>query len=97
MNWLLRALIAVFAGAGLCILIVIVLDAIYRERAVDFQFYYGAFRAFSLVSIPATLIYALLGLIPLFKERAPETRCRKCQYILKGISEPICPECGERI
>src|SRR5687767_14988762 len=26
-----------------------------------------------------------------------ETRCRKCQYILKGISEPICPECGERI
>lgn len=26
-----------------------------------------------------------------------ETRCRKCQYILKGMSEPICPECGERI
>jgi hypothetical protein len=27
----------------------------------------------------------------------PETRCRKCQYILRGISEPRCPECGERI
>ncbi len=26
-----------------------------------------------------------------------ETRCRKCQYILRGISEPRCPECGERI
>ena len=26
-----------------------------------------------------------------------ETRCRKCHYILKGISEPRCPECGERI
>ncbi len=26
-----------------------------------------------------------------------ETRCRKCQYILNGISEPRCPECGERI
>jgi rubrerythrin len=26
-----------------------------------------------------------------------ETRCRKCQYILKGITEPICPECGEKI
>ena len=26
-----------------------------------------------------------------------ETRCRKCQYILKGITEPRCPECGERI
>jgi len=26
-----------------------------------------------------------------------ETRCRKCSYILKGITEPRCPECGERI
>ena len=26
-----------------------------------------------------------------------ETRCRKCHYILKGITEPRCPECGERI
>jgi hypothetical protein len=28
---------------------------------------------------------------------ASETRCRKCGYILRGISEPRCPECGERI
>ena len=27
----------------------------------------------------------------------PETRCRKCGYILRGITEPRCPECGERI
>ena len=26
-----------------------------------------------------------------------ETRCRKCGYILKGISEPKCSECGEQI
>jgi hypothetical protein len=26
-----------------------------------------------------------------------EPRCRKCRYILRGISEPRCPECGERI
>jgi hypothetical protein len=25
------------------------------------------------------------------------TRCRKCSYILRGITEPRCPECGERI
>ncbi len=26
-----------------------------------------------------------------------ETRCRKCGYILRGIKEPRCSECGERI
>ena len=26
-----------------------------------------------------------------------ETRCRNCRYILRGITEPRCPECGERI
>lgn len=26
-----------------------------------------------------------------------ETRCRKCRHILRGLSEPRCPECGEPI
>ena len=26
-----------------------------------------------------------------------ECRCRKCKYILRGITEPRGPECGERI
>lgn len=26
-----------------------------------------------------------------------ELRCRQCGYILRGLSEPRCPECGERI
>ena len=26
-----------------------------------------------------------------------DTRCRKCGYILRGISEPRCSECGEVI
>ena len=25
------------------------------------------------------------------------SRCRKCRYILRGLSEPRCPECGEPI
>ena len=25
------------------------------------------------------------------------TCCGKCGYILKGLTEPRCPECGERI
>ena len=26
-----------------------------------------------------------------------ETRCRKCRYILRGLTEPRCPECGTMI
>ena len=26
-----------------------------------------------------------------------ETRCRRCDYILRGLTEPRCSECGERI
>ena len=29
--------------------------------------------------------------------RVDKTHCRKCGYILRGIAEPRCPECGERI
>lgn len=47
-------------------------------------------------------IVALTTFVKLIKPRpewleAPETRCRKCGYMLRGISEPRCPECGERI
>ena len=26
-----------------------------------------------------------------------ETRCRRCGHILRGLTEPRCPECGEGI
>jgi hypothetical protein len=26
-----------------------------------------------------------------------QPRCRRCGYILRGLTEPRCPECGERI
>jgi hypothetical protein len=34
---------------------------------------------------------------PLWATPDGETRCRRCGYILRGISEPRCPECGEVI
>ena len=36
-------------------------------------------------------------MLTLTRPRDKETRCRKCQYILRGLPEPRCPECGERI
>jgi hypothetical protein len=51
---------------------------------------------------PITLLaFAVFGLLthwfgrPGFSDN--ETRCRRCGYILRGITEPRCPECGERI
>ena len=50
---------------------------------------------------PVLVALATYGLLTwLFSRRSSvegETRCRKCGYILRGISEPRCSECGERI
>jgi membrane protein DedA with SNARE-associated domain len=56
----------------------------------------GALASLFLVVPPAIVgpcVAALLAHWP----RDHETRCRKCGYILRGISEPRCPECGEQI
>lgn len=43
------------------------------------------------------LVYAALSAwFPSRRKLHPETLCRKCGYILRGISEPRCPECGVR-
>jgi len=43
------------------------------------------------------VVYGLLGRLGSARIPESQTRCRKCGYILRGISEPRCPECGERI
>ena len=44
------------------------------------------------------VVYGVLGrLYPPAFPFDHETHCRRCGYILRGISEPRCPECGERI
>ena len=57
--------------------------------------------AFALVStLPAATI-GLLVFIWTTSRFAPssdsECRCRMCGYILKGLSKPQCPECGEAV
>jgi hypothetical protein len=48
-----------------------------------------------------TMLPAIIAIVLIVHaRRAPsdaETRCRKCAYILRGITEPRCPECGEKI
>ena len=53
-------------------------------------------RAFATVlSIAACVGWVLVTLTDAFS--IGELRCRKCRYILKGLSEPRCPECGTPI
>jgi DNA-directed RNA polymerase subunit RPC12/RpoP len=48
------------------------------------------------VGIPVAVVVILVVALRK-KDGDRETRCRRCGYILRGISEPRCPECGERI
>jgi hypothetical protein len=56
----------------------------------------GIIMVLLLVSIPVG-VYSLLMHRYGRGWAGQETVCRKCGYILKGITEPRCPECGERI
>ena len=63
----------------------------------------GALTAMVAMRLPLGLL-AILIYVKLTRRFHPkadfldgETRCRKCGYILKGITEPRCSECGERI
>ena len=51
--------------------------------------------------IPHAIVLAVYGLLTrrYYKSKGQdgETHCRKCNYILRGLTEPRCPECGERI
>ncbi len=57
----------------------------------------GTFSRGVFVLVGLLVYRALAALFPAARDLHPETLCRKCGYILRGISEPRCLECGERI
>ena len=81
MIWILRTIIAVVV----CLLYVLIMGPP------------DLLSACFLGVVPPILTIAVCWFIPSLKEDNRETRCRKCRYILRGITEPRCPECGERI
>lgn len=106
MHWISRAILAVglggFIGGGLGL--VAVLSAATGSRAVSLPstsyWWFDAWAPCFLV-LPAAcltmLVYGITTAVFCPRPVSNETRCRKCQYILRGIPEPRCPECGERI
>ena len=49
------------------------------------------------VTVPVVVYIYLTRRYEKAKPDDGELRCRKCQYILKGLTAPRCPECGEAI
>jgi hypothetical protein len=102
-----------FYGTGVLTALLFTGSPLYGTDAPleDFtEWVYGAARA-QLGDGPALMLTVLLLATPpmlvgiltfaLFRYRHEwndgHLHCLKCGYILKGLSEPRCPECGERI
>jgi hypothetical protein len=65
--------------------------------AVWYRIFWERQGAYALVGVvAAVLAYSLCDWL-MSPATNHETRCRKCGYILRGITEPRCSECGERI
>jgi hypothetical protein len=99
MHWLWRVVAAVLAGSLMCSAATgAIAGLVIRLSGFDLAFMMAA--AF-VVGIPGSAMAA--AAYALFSNRFGrmtidrETRCRKCGYILRGVSEPRCSECGERI
>src|SRR5688572_6847417 len=54
---------------------------------------------FSVVALNAPFWFAMyvVSAVQCVHKADGQTHCRSCDYILRGIPEPRCPECGERI
>jgi hypothetical protein len=59
--------------------------------------YLHFFNIFGVPTVPIVCWVILTRIYPPMPIPDPETRCRKCGYILRGLSEPRCSECGEVI
>jgi hypothetical protein len=84
--------IALGAAAALCWVRVVSPTVLPGLGYPDPRIYIPLACALTFAACVGWLVVGLSG-----RRRDGETRCRRCGYILRGISEPRCPECGERI
>ncbi len=85
MHWFWRAAIAaIVGGLGFGLIVIPTPDAV-------------SYLILIAASFLSLAIYGVLTSLRRPKTSDSETRCRKCRHILRGITEPRCPECGERI
>jgi hypothetical protein len=103
MHWFWRGILAAAIGALLSVVVLVKAPYVFHALTSALLFSNGGKPVAALVHflLCAILVLAMYGLLtwclPMQRLADTETRCRKCSYILRGISEPRCPECGERI
>ena len=108
LHWFWRGLIVTLLGVALFAALVLVAGRFMPERClasginavirlpgivVDII---SVSMVYTSVTVAVCLaVYARLSRDP--ARESGELHCRRCDHILRGISEPRCPECGERI
>ena len=102
MHWFWRAVIAVGAGTiggcGVYAIVVTETGAFGGPTLPPMWRWLAAAGFFAGFASSAAVSLGVFWLLVRRRMRFDlETRCRKCDYILRGITEPRCPECGERI
>jgi hypothetical protein len=98
LHWFWRGLIAFFLTQLILGGSFIILYAVRTPQTETFARTAGAFLVL-LLPLITLLVYGFLTALfcPYAYDVDGETHCRKCGHILRGISEPRCPECGEPI
>lgn len=91
MNWFWRAAKASAIGSGVFCGILLLLIVVIRAS--------GFWNVWLVPVVLAGFVFSHFLAAVLYGDKDPdaETRCSKCGYILRGITEPRCPECGEKI
>jgi hypothetical protein len=99
LHWFWRGGIAWLVGLGGILLLVLAANLLIPSRGATRRGGYIiiASTAFLATPLPGMVAYVLLT--RRFGPPPPdgELHCRKCGHILRGLSEPRCPECGEAI
>jgi len=99
MHWFWRATIAVVLGL-LCYGLHCLVNLGMWKLPQSFRPLQGMIMVggmLSVVIIPVVVYGSLTRKYYRSHPHLDETRCRKCGYILRGIPEPRCSECGEKI
>jgi len=100
-----RVVVSIVAGCSALVfvdVVIFVYQVSQNPSVANWQaFFYPLILGIPLMGVPISLC-SVLGYHYLTKKHIGlgidrETRCRKCGYILKGITEPRCSECGEKI